>query len=101
MRELVLSVLLGCLSLLGVAALIYVAWPIMTPTVDGLFTSLILLLMAGIFFFNAALELRALKGPDGAEARAKSVIVTGSGKRVGDARVETGTVEDLQFFEAT
>jgi hypothetical protein len=53
-----LSVVLGIIPLLGIA------WTVMTgtiTTVDGLFTSLILLALAGILFFNAALEARKWK----------------------------------------
>lgn len=62
MLVVVLSVVLGIIPLLGVA------WTIKQgtiTTVDGLFTSLILLALSGIFFFNAAMELRrGLKDDD-------------------------------------
>jgi hypothetical protein len=51
----VLSIVLGIIPLLGIA------WTVLTgsiTTVDGLFLSLILLALSGIFFLNAALELR-------------------------------------------
>jgi hypothetical protein len=51
----VLSIVLGIIPLLGIA------WTIMNgsiTTVDGLFLSLILLALSGIFFLNAFLELR-------------------------------------------
>jgi hypothetical protein len=51
----VLSVVLGIIPLLGIA------WTVVNGsimTVDGLFLSLILLALSGIFFLNAFLELR-------------------------------------------
>ena len=52
---LLISILLGCIPLAGIG------WIMMTraiATVDGLFMSLILLTLSGIFFLNAFLELR-------------------------------------------
>ena len=52
---LLISVLLGCIPLAGIG------WIMVTrtmTTVDGLFMSLILLTLSGIFFLNAFLELR-------------------------------------------
>ncbi len=52
---LLISVLLGCIPLAGIA------WIVVTKgiaTVDGLFMSLILLTLAGVFFLNSFLELR-------------------------------------------
>jgi hypothetical protein len=52
---LLISILLGSIPLAGIA------WIIVTrglTTVDGLFMSLILLTLSGIFFLNAFLELR-------------------------------------------
>jgi glucan phosphoethanolaminetransferase (alkaline phosphatase superfamily) len=51
-----LSLVLGVVPLLGIA------WTVVNgteTTVDGLFLSLILLALAGIFFLNAFLEWRA------------------------------------------
>jgi hypothetical protein len=51
---LLISILLGSIPLAGIA------WIIVTRTitsVDGLFMSLILLTLSGIFFLNASLEL--------------------------------------------
>jgi hypothetical protein len=62
----VLSIVLGVIPLLGVG------WTIVNggiTTVDGLFLSLILLALSGIFFLNGFLELRrGLK--DGPEQKA-------------------------------
>jgi hypothetical protein len=52
---LLLSLLLGLLSLAGVAWIIIVGSLL---SVDGLFMSLILLTLAGVFFLNVLLELR-------------------------------------------
>ena len=52
---LLLSLLLGLLSLAGIAWIIIVG---SLFSVDGLFMSLILLTLAGIFFLNVLLELR-------------------------------------------
>ena len=52
---LLISILLGCIPLAGIG------WIMVTrtmTTVDGLFMSLILLTLSGIFFLNALLELR-------------------------------------------
>jgi hypothetical protein len=55
---LLLSIVLGIIPLLGIA------WTVVNgtiTTVDGLFLSLILLALSGVFFLNAVLELRANK----------------------------------------
>lgn len=55
MLVVLLSILLGIIPLLGIAW-IFVSHTL--TTVDGLFMSLILLALSGIFFFNALLEFR-------------------------------------------
>jgi hypothetical protein len=52
---LLISILLGLLSLAGIAWIVIVGSLL---SVDGLFMSLILLTLAGIFLLNALLELR-------------------------------------------
>ena len=52
---LVISILLGLLSLAGVAWIVAAG---SITSVDGLFMSLILLSLSGIFFLNVFLELR-------------------------------------------
>jgi hypothetical protein len=55
MLVVLLSILLGMIPLLGIV------WILMSrtiTTVDGLFMSLILLALSGIFFLNAFLEFR-------------------------------------------
>jgi hypothetical protein len=62
MLVVLLSILLGIIPLLGIAW-IFVSHTL--TTVDGLFMSLILLALSGIFFFNALLEFRrGLKDED-------------------------------------
>ena len=51
----VISILLGVLPLAGIAGM---AAGGMLKTVDGLFMSLILLTISGVFFLNALLEAR-------------------------------------------
>jgi hypothetical protein len=58
---LVLAVLLGLIPLIGIA------WTVMRgtiTTVDGLFMSLILLTLSGIFLFNFFWELRRTRKHD-------------------------------------
>jgi len=62
MLVVLLSILLGIIPLLGIVW-IFVSHTL--TTVDGLFMSLILLALSGIFFFNAVLEFRrGLKDDD-------------------------------------
>ena len=67
MLVVLLSILLGIIPLLGIV------WIFMShtlTTVDGLFMSLILLALSGIFFFNAFLEFRrGLKDEDSTPPR--------------------------------
>ena len=52
---LLLSIVLGIVPLAGIAWILLVG---SITTVDGMFMSLILLTLSGIFFLNAFLELR-------------------------------------------
>ncbi len=73
---LLLSLLLGLLSLAGIAWIIIVGSLL---SVDGLFMSLILLTLAGIFFLNVLLEFRdrASAGKDkGASSKGPSASKT-------------------------
>ena len=65
---LLISILLGLLSLAGIAWIVMVGSLL---TVDGLFMTLILLTLAGIFFLNVFLELRD-RGSAGKEKGASS-----------------------------
>jgi hypothetical protein len=69
MLVVLLSILLGIIPLLGIV------WIFMShtlTTVDGLFMSLILLALSGIFFFNAFLEFRRGLKDDGSTPPAKA-----------------------------
>jgi hypothetical protein len=66
MLVVLLSILLGMIPLLGIV------WILMSrtiTTVDGLFMSLILLALSGIFFLNAFLEFRRGLRDDNSTAR--------------------------------
>jgi hypothetical protein len=70
MLVVLLSVLLGIIPLLGIVWI----WMSRTiTTVDGLFMSLILLALSGIFFLNAVMEFRrGLKDDDSSASRKSS-----------------------------
>lgn len=55
---LVLSIILGLAPLAGIA---WIAQRASFTTVDGLFTTLILLTLSGILFLNAGLEVRRMR----------------------------------------
>ncbi|HVP51947.1 MAG TPA: hypothetical protein VMT05_07555 [Terriglobales bacterium] len=94
MAVLLISGILGLLPLLGIA---YIVLNSNGITVDGLFMSLILLTMSGIFFLNIALELLGRRKADDAASPA------GSGSHIVSAvpgtQTENGTVEAVAFFE--
>ena len=71
---LLISILLGLLSLAGIAWIVIVGSLL---TVDGLFMTLILLTLAGIFFLNVFLELRD-RGSAGKDKGASSKGVPAS-----------------------
>jgi hypothetical protein len=110
MGVLLISVLLGVIPLLGI---VYILWSRNLTTVDGLFMSLILLTMSGIFFLNVFLELRskrAAKGGGAASGKpakaAVAAVATGAAPQIqtagaaGEVRTEAGVVVDVRFFEA-
>ena len=101
MRTLLISLLLALLPVAILAALLLNTPNLWPPTIDNLFTTLILLLISGVFLLNAALEVRAAKRSGGFTLGARRGIIatTGSGRPV-NATVETGIVEDVQFYEA-
>ena len=70
---LLLSLLFGLLSLAGVAWIIIVGSLL---SVDGLFMSLILLTLAGVFFLNVLLECRdhGFLGPPDLAAKLRELI---------------------------
>lgn len=112
MLLLVLSVVLGLLPLLGVVAIVLSGWLL---TVDGLFLTLILLAISGMFFVSALLEIRARRifpfhrlprettsapagkpvasAPRPAQAAA-APLPSGEG-----VVTETGTVEKVRLYE--
>ena len=114
MLLLVLSVVLGLIQLDGIVMIVLSGW---IATVDGLFTSLILAAMAGVFFLNSFLEARALGmvpkslRPKPAGTPAKSAGATATSARpagpatpppppVADGVVtEVGMVESVQLYE--
>ena len=57
MAMLLISLLLALIPVAGVVWIGISGW---LATVDGLFTSLILLAMAGVFLLNAALQAKAM-----------------------------------------
>ena len=101
MRTLLISLILAVLPITILVALVLNTPNLWPPTIDNLFTTLILLLISGVFLLNAALEMRAAKARGGfAVGGSKAIIATtGSGRPV-NATVETGIVEDVRFYEA-
>lgn len=87
----VISMVLALLPLLGIVwILIYGT----ITTVDGLFTSLILLAISGILALNVPLLLRVKKKGDGAPTRSR---VAGSSGGL----TQKGRIESVQFFESS
>jgi hypothetical protein len=70
---LLLSVILGLAPLAGIG---WIALHASLTTVDGLFTTLILLALSGILFLNAGLELRRVR-----KAHAASATVPATAKK--------------------
>jgi nitrogen fixation protein FixH len=110
MGALALCVVLGLIPLAGIAYILLAGDVI---SVDGLFMSLILLAISGIFFLNALLELKSRRAPKAAEAKtgkakaaaaaagvrtAAPVISTAPAQ--GEVRKETGVVVEVTYFEA-
>jgi hypothetical protein len=88
---LLLSLVLALVPLLGVVWIVLYGSPL---TVDGLFTSLILLAMSGILGMNVLLELRKRGGTS---AKGKFASTT---RTTRDGMVQSGRVESVQFFES-
>jgi hypothetical protein len=101
MLQLLISVVLGLIPLAGVAYIVFQGGVL---TVDGLFTSLILLAMSGIFFLNAGLELWRQRSAQVAASKAAAVAapqpVIKAGLPAGSTLTESGEVMDLSYFEA-
>lgn len=113
MLMLVLSLILGLIPLVGIVLIALGGW---IATVDGLFTSLILAAISGVFFLNALLELRAmgrvpfLKRRETATTPAAAGRSTLSRTPAGPATpppppsaegvvTETGVVESVRLYE--
>lgn len=93
---LILSLLLCLLPLVGVGLILTGGW---VTTVDGLFTSLILLAMSGIFALNAFLEFRSMREPV-AKNKQPGTAPAFAGARGEGVRRERGLVESVSFYEA-
>ena len=87
---LLLSLVLALVPLLGVVWIVLYGSPL---TVDGLFTSLILLAMSGILGMNVLFELRK-RGGTSAKSKSAAPRITRDGV------VQRGRVESVQFFES-
>ncbi len=91
---LLISLILAIVPLLGIA------WVVLfgsITTVDGLFTSLILLAISGLFGMNAFIELRKWRsGPAvGSSPRARAPLTS-----AGAELLQRGKVERVEFYEA-
>jgi len=92
---LVISLVLALLPLLGI---VWIAIFGTLTTVDGLFNSLILLAISGIFALNIPLALRK-KGSGNARQSAGSANLSAAVSS-GGSLVQRGRVESVQFFES-
>ena len=86
---LIASLLLALIPLLGIVWILSYG---SITTVDGLFTSLILLAMSGILGLNAVLELRKRGSASSMQAPANG--------RSSRGLVQRGKVDSVQFYEA-
>ena len=85
---LIASLLLALIPLLGIVWILSYG---SITTVDGLFTSLILLAMSGILGLNAVLELRK---------RGSASSMQSAANRSSRGLVQRGKVDSVQFYEA-
>ncbi|MGH9601235.1 MAG: hypothetical protein ACRD24_02500 [Terriglobales bacterium] len=109
MGMLIVSILMAVLPLILAALLLFgVEGVDLTPTMDGLFMSIILLTISGIFGLNVLLELREmglLPGPLGKKGESKpgkpaprlETKMMASGEGVHTYR---GEVKEVQYYEA-
>jgi len=93
---LILSLVLFLLPLVGVALILTQPW---LTTVDGLFMSLILLAMSGIFALNTFLEFRSMRAP-AAKSKGSAGGPTFASKRGEGIHRERGLVQSVSFYEA-
>src|SRR5579872_1861867 len=91
---LLISLLLTLLPLLGVVGIAVYGT---ITTVDGLFTSLILLAISGTFAINVLLELRKPRG--GAAKTQSGQLKPGFATGAGET-IRQGRVEKVEFYEA-
>lgn len=92
---LLISLVLALIPLLGV---VWIALHGTTFTVDGLFTSLILLAISGVFGGNALYDLRK---PRSKSAPAAAARIKAGSFASGTELSQRGTVEKVEFFEAS
>lgn len=110
MRVVFLALILALIPLAGIA---YIALFGALLTVDGLFMSLILLTMSGIFLLGALLEMKARREPKETPTKSSASApstrtATAAGPAptmaaspsAGEIRREAGTVVKLDYFEA-
>ena len=89
---LLLLLLLAAIPLLGVAWIAVSGSLLPQPTIDALFTSLILLSMSGIFGATAAFELRRYLSGTSRGSAAKPQSASGVSR--------SGRVKEVSFYEA-
>src|SRR5581483_11732410 len=104
MRVILLSLILALVPLAGIAYIVLFGSIL---TVDGLFISLILLTISGIFLLNIMLELKAHREPKPAKttttAPARSAVAApalATNPTAGEIRREAGTVVQVDYYEA-
>jgi len=96
---LIISLVLAVLPLLGI---VWILVSGSVTTVDGLFMSLILLAMSGIFALSAAIEFPRARRAAAIRAASGGLGPAIQGWSVSDAGIAAvrGMVESVQFFEA-
>ena len=108
MRVVLLALILALIPLAGIA---YIALFGGLLTVDGLFMSLILLTMSGIFLLGVLLEIKARREPKETPTKSSSAPTPraaaagpaptmAASPSAGEIRREAGTVVKLDYFEA-
>lgn len=95
---LVISLILAVIPILGILWIAVSSSPKWPPTVDALFTSLILLAISAPFALSAFLELRRRKSdlPSGS----RSTPSFRSASTAGGGTVQRGKVQEVLFFES-
>jgi hypothetical protein len=94
---LAISGLLALLPILGIGWMVVSqGWKAAFLTIDGLFTSLILLSISAILALNVPLLLRARKKRNGASTGTRTSLGTAAG-----GLIQKGKVESVLFFESS